>query len=170
MKRSHLIFVLIPLVLFSASILGAEDPFEKLNKDYEAQVKAMQRQYEEQRLDMEKQWAELEKEQDETWARLKAEAERKWQAFAHSTKKDWVDYNPDKDSRSKVDFESGKIVFEAVVSKDDPEALTKAKRKIERQIEKILRQTDVANKRILENQLVTSQGDKVNFGNMKNYI
>ena len=106
MQRSHLIFVLILLVLFSASILGAEDPFEKLNKDYEAQVKAMQRQYEDQRLDMEKQWAALEKEQDETWARLKAEAERKWQAFVHSTKKDWVDYNPDKDSRSKVDFKS----------------------------------------------------------------
>jgi len=170
MKRPHLIFVLIILVLFSASILGAEDPFEKLNKDYEAQVKAMQRQYQDQRLDMEKQWAELEKEQDETWARLKAEAERKWQAFVHSTKKDWVDYGPDKDSRSKVDFDNGKIVLEAVVSKDDPEALTKARRKIERQIEKILRQTDVANKRILENQLVTGQGDKVTFGNMQNYI
>jgi membrane-bound lytic murein transglycosylase C len=170
MKRPHLIFVLIILVLFSASILGAEDPFEKLNKDYEAQVKAMQRQYQDQRLDMEKQWAELEKEQDETWARLKAEAERKWQAFVHSTKKDWVDYSTDKDSRSKVDFDNGKIVLEAVVSKDDPEALTKARRKIERQIEKILRQTGVANKRILENQLVTGQGDKVTFGNMQNYI
>jgi membrane-bound lytic murein transglycosylase C len=112
----------------------------------------------------------MEKEQAEAWARFKAEVERKWQEFTHSTKKDWVDYNPEKDTRSKVDFENGKIVLEAVVSADDPGAVKKAKQKIARQIENILKQTDVAKKRILQDQLVTSQGNKVNFTNMNNYI
>jgi len=170
MKKPYLIFVLIVLVLLSASILGAEDPFEKLNREYEAQIKAMNRQYEDQRLEMEKQWAMIEKEQAEAWARLKAEVESQWQSFVHSTKKDWVDYNKEKDSRSKVDFENGKILLEAVVSEDDPQAALKAKRKIERQVEKILRQIDVANKRVLDNQLVTRQGDEVNFANMNKYI
>ncbi len=170
MKRQYLIFILILLVLFSASILGAEDLFKKLNRNHEAQVKAMKRQYEDQRLEMKKQWVEIEKEQEETWSRLKKEVEDKWKSFVHSTKKDWVDYNQGKDSRSKVDFKNGKIVFEAVVSKDDPDAMSKAKGEIERQVEKILRQTDVSNKRILENQIVTRQGDKVNFDNIKNYI
>jgi membrane-bound lytic murein transglycosylase C len=160
----------IVLGLLSASFLRAEDPFEKLNREYEAQIKAMNRQYEDQRLEMEKQWARMEKEQAEAWARLKAEVENQWQSFVHSTRKDWVDYNPGKDSRSKVDFATGKIVLEAVVPEDDPQAALKAKRNIQRQVEKILRQTDVADKRILENQLANRQGDAVNFANMNNYI
>lgn len=170
MQRPHLIFVLTLLVIMSASLLEAEDPFEKLNRDYDAQIKAMNRQYDQQRLEMEKQWAKLEKEQQQAWARFKAETERKWQKFVHSTKKDWVDYNKDKDSRSKVDFENGKIVLEAIVSQNDPHALIKAKRKIKRQVEKILKQTDVANKRVLENQLVTKQGDQVDPASANNFI
>jgi len=171
MKKPYLIIIFILGALMSASLIGAEDPFEKLNKDYEAQVKAMESQHEARRhLEMEERWERFEKEQAEALARFKADVKRKWQEFAHSTKKDWVDYNPQKDSRSKVDFKKGKIVLEAVVSEDDPEAAIKAKQKIARQIEKILKQTDVANKRILQNQLITSQGNKVNFTNMNNYI
>ena len=171
MKNPYVIIITFILVtLLSASFIGAEDPFEKLNRDYEAQLKAMDSQYDAQLLEMEKQWAKMEKEQAEAWARFKADVERKWQDFAHSTKKDWVDYNPEKDSRSKVDFENGKIVLEAVVSADDPKAVIKAKQKIARQIKKILKQTDVAKKRILQDQLVTSQGNKVNFTNLNNYI
>lgn len=170
MKKPYLIIVFMLGVLLSASLIGAKDPFEKLNQDYEAQLKAMESQYDAQLMEMEKQWAQMEKEQAEAWARFKAQVERKWQKFAHSTKKDWVDYNPEKDSRSKVDFENGKIVLEAVVSADDPEAVKKAKQKIAKQIENILKQTDVAQKRILQDQLVASQGNKVNFTNLNNYI
>ena len=170
MKKPYLVIIFILVALLSASLIRAEEPFEKLNRDYEAQIKAMESQYDAQLLEMEQQWAKMEKEQEEAWARFKTEVERQWQEFVHSTKKDWVDYNPKKDSRSKVDFENGKIVLEAVVSEDDPGAVIKAKQKIARQIEKILKQTDVAKKRILQNQLVTSQGNKVNFANMNNYI
>ncbi|MFC1856621.1 murein transglycosylase domain-containing protein [Thermodesulfobacteriota bacterium] len=158
------------LIFLAFGITQAEDASETLNQEYEAQKKAMYQQYEVERLNMEQKWAAVKTEQEEKWAQLKAEVERKWQTFVHSTRKDWVAYDPDKDTRSKVDFKQGKVVFEVIVPEDDPDAIEKVKTKIKKQADEVFRQKDIADKEILENQVLTREGEKVTPANLEDFI
>ena len=87
-------------------------------------------------------WDALEKAQQTQWARLKQEVERKWQTFVRSTRRDWVDYNDQRDTRSRVDFKEGTIEIETVVPEEDPEILELAKKKISEQIKKVFQKKD----------------------------
>jgi membrane-bound lytic murein transglycosylase C len=139
------------MTLFSVgSGLPSEDPLRAIDKKWEAMSS---------QLDQE--WNEMERIQQEEWNRFKAEVEQKWQVFAHSTKKDWVTYNPKKEARSQVDFKEGKVVFEAVVPESDPRSLDRAKAMIEQQITTTLSQSDLAGKRVLENQIASKSGVRV---------
>jgi len=137
----------------------SEDPLTEIDKKWEAMSS---------QLDQE--WNEMERTQQEEWNRFKVDVEQKWQVFAHSTKKDWVAYNPKKEARSQVDFKEGKVVIEAVVPESDPLAFDKAKAMIEEQVTAALKEADVAGKRILENQIKTRSGGKVEPEVIKKYV
>lgn len=159
MKRMLLFLVLFLPVFLGGPNLRAEDPFKKMDEQWDSFQK-----------ETEKKWDALQKEQEDKWQRFKVEVEQKWQDFVHSTKKDWVEYNMDKDVRSHVDFENGTITFEALIAEDDSRGLEKARRKIEKQAEGVLLKQDIANKKVLENQVINKQGDKVEPKNLKQYI
>ena len=158
------------LIFLAFGITQAEDAFETLNQEYEAQKKAMHQQWEAERLNREQKWDAAKREQEEKWAQLKAEVERKWQEFVHSTRKDWVAYDSDKEARSKVDFKQGKVVFEVIVPEDDPDAIEKVKAKINKQADEVFRKKDIADKEILENQVLTRKGEKVTPANLEDFI
>ena len=50
---------------------------------------------------------------------LRAMVRRQWDDFQESTPKTWVEYNRTGDAMSKVDFEKGKVVVEALVPMDE---------------------------------------------------
>ncbi len=170
MRKLYLIPVMLFVTIFSGSILWAGDPFEKLDKAWETEKENMDRQWENRRLEMDERWDALKREQEEEWERIKGEVERKWQEYIGSTQKDWVDYNPDKDTRSQTDFKKGQVVFETVIPVDDPDAMGKARQKIEKQAERVFHRKDLVNRRVLDGQVVNRKGEKVDLANLKNYI
>jgi membrane-bound lytic murein transglycosylase C len=170
MKKFCLVLFVLPAVTLTAPNLLSNDMFEKLSKDWEIQMNDMEREWEETIRDIDRKWSETQKEQEEKWNRLKIEVERKWQEFDHSTPKNWVGYSTDKDVRSHVDFEEGKILLEAVLPENDPEAEKKVMSKIRKQIEKMLCEKDLNDHKILNGQLVTSKGDKVESKNLEKYL
>lgn len=171
MKRLYTCYLSILLMagLPTFNVFG-DDQIENVRKHWESQKGSLEKQWEELRSNIDKEWDNLEKVQQERWSRLKAEVEQKWELFVYSTKKDWVDYNQQKDTRSKVDFEKGRIVFEAVIPADDPEAMKKAQRKINDQTRKVFSQEYAERQRILENQVINKKGDWVASSNLKRYI
>jgi len=159
MKRMALLLVLIIIQLFIAPNLMARDPFKGLDAKWKIRVS-----------DLNSQWDRMEADQKEKWARLKADVERKWDKFVHSTNKDWVSYSPEHDARSRVDFEKGKIVIEAIVPEDDPKGMEKAGKMVEDQAEKIFKKKDPGKKRVLGSQVKTSLGKEVKPANLKKYL
>ena len=147
------------LIVFTTSVPSAQDSFEKIRRDWDKQ-----------KAEMENQWEQVHEEMVREWTLFKQEVERKWQEFVHSTNKDWVEYSPAKDTRSRVDFEKGKIIFEAVVPENEPAAVEKARQKIEEQVKKVFNERDIADKRVLENQVVTGEGKPVVDENLDEYL
>lgn len=62
----------------------------------------------------------------------------KWGEFIGSTKKVWVDYGPEKESRTQVDFKSGKISLEVLIPKDEKKPRQAAAEKIKRQLKRMM--------------------------------
>lgn len=60
---------------------------------------------------------------------FKKEVMAKWgdKSMVESTKKEWVEYSDDKESRTKVDFESGTVTVEVISDKGEPQSATKAR-------------------------------------------
>jgi membrane-bound lytic murein transglycosylase C len=139
--------------------LQAEDAFKDMDSKWQSMSS-----------ELERQWNDMEKAQQEEWNRLKAEVEQKWQVFARSTKTDWVAYNSQKDSRSQVDFKEGKIVFEAVVPEGDPRGAEKARTMIEERARNTFGETDLAGKRVLENQIASTSGAKIGPETLKKFL
>ncbi len=52
------------------------------------------------------------------YAQFRYEVEQKWDKFAGSTKKDWVEYGDNLNSRTIVDFEKGEAKVEVIVSEE----------------------------------------------------
>jgi membrane-bound lytic murein transglycosylase C len=76
--------------------------------------------------------------QEKDYAAYQAAIKAKWGEFVGSTKKVWVDYGPEKDSRTQVDFEKGKISLEVLVSKDEKNPEQAATEKIKRQLKRMM--------------------------------
>jgi len=92
----HLLFVLVLFVPNS----HAEDPFKKMSRDFDAQMREFDKNFEEESQRMDRQWEAAGAKQETMWAQFETEVKKKWDKFVHSTKKDWVDYSEDKDTRS----------------------------------------------------------------------
>lgn len=64
---------------------------------------------------LEAQYKDMARKMAEQSAWMKKHVEEQWSDYQDSTRKEWVDYNERGDSRSKVDFEKGKIEVEVLV-------------------------------------------------------
>jgi len=77
-------------------------------------------------------------EQEKDYAAYQEAVKSKWGEFVGSTKKVWVDYGAEKESRSQVDFKSGKISLEVLVPKDEKDPRQAATEKIKRQLKRMV--------------------------------
>lgn len=161
----------LPLILLAlCHPAWADDTFEEIDKQWEAEERAFDEAWQKEEDDFANAWEALEKAHQEEWARLEAEVKQKWQEFDHTTKKEWVAYSADRNARGKVDFEKGKLVFEAVVPDDDPEAFKKARQEIERQANRAFSKKDITGKGVLDDQILTKDREKVTSSNFGRYI
>jgi membrane-bound lytic murein transglycosylase C len=76
--------------------------------------------------------------QEKDYAAYQAAVTAKWGEFIGSTKKVWVDYGAEKESRSQVDFQSGKISLEVLIPKDEKNPRQAAAEKIKRQLKRMM--------------------------------
>lgn len=109
---------------------------------------------------------------DDAYRAYVAEVEARWNAFEESTKKKWVDYSPDRNTRSRVKFEDGYVELESVQEADDPNAADKANEGIKDQLMKLVDTDNEARTSILENQIPVDDSEQatVDRTNVETYF
>lgn len=105
-----------------------------------------------------------------SWEAYKRDIEDKWEQYYVSTKKEWVDYGPQKDIRSKVDFEKGILIIETIVNEGDRVSENKVEEKIKGQLKRILSKKDLGEQAILQNQVSDSKGKVVTQESIKKFV
>jgi membrane-bound lytic murein transglycosylase C len=108
------------------------------------------------------------------------EIQRKWNEFLSPSRKQWVDYSDDTDTRTIVNFEEkeqpedtkGQITVETLVLADEPNLLDKAKMQIEAQVKKFFapKPEEAAETPSLEGQVKTQKGEPVTPENVKTFV
>jgi hypothetical protein len=122
MKRcitSPVTSALFPLLFFICSVLSGPQAVRAEDPDMEAE-------FFQDLAAMEKEYRDYER---EAFEQYRSEVEAMWNDFVSSTKKDWVEYSPDKTGRSRVDFENGDVTVEVLVpekkARRDPDVVRK---------------------------------------------
>ena len=72
-----------------------------------------------------------EQQQDREFEEFKEAVEEKWQDFKSPSKKEYVEYDDDLDSRATVDFEKGEITVEVIVEEEVTEPSLEPSEKVE---------------------------------------
>lgn len=108
-----------------ADLARGQDKFDNMEKEFfDSQKK------------MEKDYKDFEKAAFEEYRR---DVEAMWNDFVTSTKKDWVEYSGDKTGRSVVNFETGRVVVEVVVPKEEAQRNPDAvKERLEQELERLV--------------------------------
>jgi membrane-bound lytic murein transglycosylase C len=110
---------------------------------------------------LEKEYDAWEAKEKEKFEAYKKEVERKWREFQNSTKKEWVEYDVKKDTKSKVNFEEGKVVVEALVPSKEAKKEDAAKEKLQEKVQQLFTPENPAKKIILENQVLGDDGKPI---------
>lgn len=139
----------------SAKVPDASDPAVAARRQQD-ELERVRRELDEQYEDLMRR---LERQREE----LRASVRRQWDQFHESTTKAWVDYSPEADSYSRVDFEKGKVVVETLVPAEEADAgqerLRRAAReKLIEQARRFLSEKDAKGKPVLEGQLAAPGG------------
>lgn len=117
-----------------------------------------------------KEWDAMESEMQQAWSVLQKQAEHNWQTFVQSTQKEWVDYDRSMDTRSRVDFENGKIEIETVLPDDTSATIENATQKILTRTKTILTTTHTADQTILKSQISDKHGQPVTLQNVDTFL
>lgn len=112
-------------------------------------------------------------EQNRQFKDFKAEVEEKWGVFKGSDAKRLVNYDPDLNSRSTIDFEKGEIEVEVIVE-DSPKKSTSQKKEaavaaLEKKIQKVVTQPAIDKAPILADQVKDQTGKKISPAIAKTY-
>jgi membrane-bound lytic murein transglycosylase C len=113
--------------LFFLTCLSVSPTTFAADEDFQAYVKQQNAQF-----------SSFLEDQEKDYAAYKAEVMAKWGEFIGSTKKVWVDYGAKKESRSQVDFESGKLSLAVLIPKDEKNPREAAAEKIKSQLKRMM--------------------------------
>ncbi len=161
--KIFLSYLLFTIISSTSTFVKAQDTtdqaaFERFLKEQQQGVDELMKEYDE-----------YERQQQAEFAAYVREVEQKWREFQGSTKKEWVDYSPDKDAKSYVNFEAGKIEVEAIVPASDTKAKEKAEKKLIEKVKNLVNKQNPSNENVLENQLVDSKGNAVSDKNVQKF-
>ena len=144
--------------------------FDEIDKKWQQEASKIDTKWEHESTAVEDAYARTEREQQAKWAQIERRIRQKWDDFVRSTNKDWVAYNDSFDSRSRVDFEKGKIRVEAVVLEDDPVQRNNAVRQLKKQVQTLFEAEDGKGGKILDTQVADRKGDPVDADSAANYF
>jgi membrane-bound lytic murein transglycosylase C len=138
---------------------------------------------------MEEQYRDMSRKMAEQSAWFRKSVEQQWTEFKDSTPKEWVDYSAKGDSRSKVDFEKGKIEVEVLIpveevapsrkkvastndldKKEQAKLRALAEEKIREQTRKMVSTTEDHKTEVLKDQVKTKDGAVVTEKNADRFV
>lgn len=93
----------------------AQDPDQSQQSDFDRMVEEQNRQFDEFTDQMERDWQAWVVADSLAFEQFRGQVEAKWGSFTGTTRKDWVEYDDARDSRTSVDFEQGEAVVEVLV-------------------------------------------------------
>ena len=118
----------------------SQDTFEEFLKQ---QQQAQQQAFEDELSEFQNYVAEVtsqydayEQQQAREFEAFKKAVEEKWQDFKAPSKKEYVEYDDDLDSRASVDFEKGEITVEVIVEEDIPDPVSQPVNEVENNVPK----------------------------------
>ena len=121
--------VRIAIIIATIHPVHSQKSFKEFQKK---QQQAQQQAFEDEISDFQNYVAEVtaqydayEQQQAKEFEEFKEAVEEKWHEFKYPSKKVYVDYDEDLDSRASVDFENGEIIIEVIVMEDEPEERVK---------------------------------------------
>ena len=109
-------------------------------------------------------------EQERNYAAYVAEVRAKWGEFLGSTKKVWVDYGDQKESRARVDFEQGKVTIDVIVPKVEKNFEELAAQKIKSQLKRMVSEKWPTGENPLADQVETTAGETLKSDNVDSFI
>jgi membrane-bound lytic murein transglycosylase C len=138
---------------------------------------------------MEEQYRDMSRKMAEQSALFRKSVEQQWTEFKDSTPKEWVDYGAKGDSRSKVDFEKGKIEVEVLIpveevapakknvtsvgkldKKEQAKLRALAEEKIREQTRKMVSTTEDHKTEVLKDQVKSKDGAVVTEKNADRFV
>jgi membrane-bound lytic murein transglycosylase C len=120
--------------------------------------------------EMDDQWNQLASDTKKGWSNLQKTAEANWAVFVKSTQKEWVNYDRSMQTRSRVDFENGKIEIETVLPQDGAGAIEQAADRIADSVKIMLGDNNTTGQTILQNQIKDKSGHPVDSTTVSSYV
>jgi len=99
---------------------------------------------------------------------MEAEIRRKWEEFRFDSKEEMVDYDEDLNARSSVNFKEGVVEIE-VIAEDDAASRARAIGELKEQLAEVAEKRVETEKPVLQSQLETPEGKKVNAANAREF-
>jgi len=109
-------------------------------------------------------------EQERDYAAFVKEVRAKWGEFLGSTQKVWVDYGDQKESRSRVDYEQGYIIVDAIVPKAEENFKELASEKIKSQLKRMVSEKWPIGENPVEDQIEAPNGETLSSTNVDQFI
>ena len=166
-RNKPIYLVLLIALILILSITGAygqdydQADFSRIDEAWEQRQQAFDEKWLEKKDALDDRGARVEKELEQAWLRKNEEIKTKWETALQSTQKIWVSYDNELTSRSRVDFENGKIILEVVVPEGVAYKDEKAKGKMKELGKSLLSSRDTKGEVILKNQIQNQSGQIV---------
>jgi len=109
-------------------------------------------------------------EQEKEFEKYKAEIIAKWNEFKDSTKKEWVNYGKDKETKSEVDFEKGTVTVEVLVDADEKQPKEIAEKKILKQLKRTISDKWPTKRNPLEGQIKLNKKESLSEKNAAEFV
>ena len=149
LKALLMAFIILGIVIPSSSTVS--QPFEDYLKDQERLLN------------------QFVEDDERAFEKYKADVEKKWNEYISSTPEEWVSYADDLEGMSRVNFEDGIIIIEAIVETHSPGDMNEAKAKVAKQIENLLSDDNATGSNLLAGQLRLVDGTPVTPDNVNRY-
>jgi membrane-bound lytic murein transglycosylase C len=122
--------------------------------------------FSDQTRDMEKEWRLFADQTHQDWYAFQHTIETKWNDLVYSTRKEWVSYSRDADTRSRVDFEKGEIHVETLAGTDETHVLAQVRSRLHEQLKQIFQKQTRKNEFVLKDQVKAGQAAAVTADNL----
>jgi len=113
--KTILIMLATHFFAISSAVQSAEPLFDNKEASFDAIFEAAEGGFNDRDQQLESLWDRMEKEEAEKWQRLQKEVLQKWDGYRKTTRTHWVDYSPNREAVSQVNFDSGEVTVEALV-------------------------------------------------------